>query len=140
MSQYHREVGKYLSTFTWTFFGTVTFSRPVSVIRAVKYVEEYLDWHPRCFAFYAIEKKPYGEVHAHLLIGRVTDLVNWGLGRSEIQPYDKEKGGCWYASKQMIEWNLWGAFPKAKPANASRWWREGCTLDPTNIVGLMNRD
>lgn len=135
MSAYQKALGNYISTFEWNFFATLTFSKPVSIPGAVRRVEEYLSWHPPAFAFYAIEKKPYSEVHCHALIGRVSSLIPWKLGRSEISPYDRMKGGAWYASKQTLEWNMFGGFPKPKPPGASKWWRPGTTLDSSKIDG-----
>lgn len=132
--------GDFLNRFPWDVVGHFTFNKNFSIEGATRTFHSYLMQYPRCYCYFSVEDKP--QVHIHALLGRVSNMnvLPWGLGWCEIQKFDKSKGAAWYVSKcRSQNWQMFGGFPKEKPAGADRWWRPGTTLDPTNIVGLQER-
>ena len=135
-------MAEWLNTFPWNFVGHYTFMNSYSIDGATKAFQDYLWQYPPCFSYFSVEEQPRGHVHVHALIGRVENMnvLPWGLGWYEFTPFDKNKGAAWYVSKCPQEWQLFGGFPKEKPANADRWWRPGTTTDPAVIERLLAQD
>jgi hypothetical protein len=132
--------GEFLNDIHWDFVGHYTFEKPYSIDGAASAFERYLKMYPICYAYFSIEDR--SRPHVHALIGRIDNMnvLPWGLGWYQIQQFDKSKGAAWYVSKCPSQnWQMFGGFPKEKPAHCDKWWRPDTTLDPTNIVGLCIR-
>lgn len=129
--------GEFLNKYPWDFVGHFTFAKNYSIASATEIFQSYLLRYPGSYCYFSVENKPM--VHIHALIGRVTDIYcPWKLGTYQIETFDRSKGAAWYVSKcEEKNWQMYGGFPKERPANADRWWRPGITLDPRNIVGLQ---
>ena len=103
-----KTLGNFLTQFDWDLYATPTFRYPVTYPQAQRAVSEWVTHiGPQAFAYVAYEEgKAGGRFHCHVLLGGVGGEIAktypgalWRRGNINIQPYDPQRGACWYVSK-----------------------------------------
>lgn len=103
------EWGRWLATFQWDHFLTLTFARDYSDAAADRAIKAWLRRLVvvRLHWFYVIERHAGGTPHVHALIEGTKALGAqgvrraWRHGRSHVVAYDARKGASHYLSKDL---------------------------------------